>query len=208
MYWQDTDENTADHIVANDVVDVLFKIQCGSLPLDHGEALKMAITNELEWLVSESKAAIHQIHVAESSHGWQRPDQDGGLLLPSRRTKLVLRMPSQRVDDCQALVNQTIDIKGHELIIGAFKTRPLSQLTTLFSRYIETDDNEMEDDFIQRMLEWLQSRDIRVKKMMSGLMIKHRFEDDFITTRKLMLSGLSVDDSIQLQTKGRGVKIS
>lgn len=204
MVWEESDENSNDLVVPDDVVDLLFKIQCNSLPLDHGEALKQAITSELGWLADESQAAIHQIHVAESSHGWHRPDKVGGILLPSRRTKLILRMPSHQVDDCRALTNHTIDINGHELIIGEFKTRPLSKLTTLFSRYIETDDDESEGVFIQRMVDWLQGESIRVKKMMSGLSIKHRFEDGFITTRKLMLSGLSVDDSLHLQQWGWG----
>ena len=204
MYWQDTDENSGDFEIPDDVVDLAFNIRCKSLPVDHGEALKTAIIDELDWLVDESQAAIHQIHVAESSHGWQRPDDDNGVLLPSRRTRLVLRMPAHRVDDCLSLINTTIDINGHQLSIGEFKTRPLSNLTTIFARYIETDDDEAEDEFIQRMIDWLQGENITVKKMMSGLAIKHRFRNSFVTTRKLMLSGLSVEDSLRLQQKGKG----
>ncbi len=204
MYWQDTEDDSGDYLVSNDVVDLLFNIQCKSLPLDHGEALSQAISARLGWLAVESQAAIHQIHVAESSHGWQRPDAEDSLLLPSRRTKLVLRMPSNRVNDCRALVDQVIEVKGHSLAIGTFKQRPLSKLTTIFARYIKTDQDEVEEEFIQRMVDWLQSENISIKKMMSGLTVKHCRNSGVLYTRKLMLSGLMVDDSLRLQQIGIG----
>ncbi len=204
MYWQDTEENADDYTISEDVVDLLFNIRCRSLPLDHGEALAKAVSSRLDWISSEPQAAIHQIHVAESSHGWQRPDQQGDLLLPSRRTRLMLRMPSQRIDDCRTLIDQTIDIKGHSLTIGSFKQRPLSKLTTIFARYIETGGNESEEEFIRRMLDRLHDENISVKKMMSGLIVKHRCNDDILYTRKLMLSGLKPEDSLRLQQKGIG----
>ncbi len=204
MYWQDTEETGDDYPVPDDVVDLLFSIQCNSLPLDHGEALAQAISTRLGWLADESQAAIHQIHVAESSHGWQRPDEKNGILLPSRRTKLVMRIPSHRVDECHSLVNRVVDIDGHSLVIGAFKQRPLSTLTTIFARYIETEEDEAEGEFIQRMVDWLQGENIGIKKMMSGLLIRHRSKDGFLCTRKLMLSGLNVDDSLRLQQIGIG----
>ena len=204
MYWQDTEENPDDYQTPDDVVDLMFNIQCKSLPLDHGEALARAISTRLGWITCESQAAIHQIHVAESSHGWQRPDEEDSLLLPSRRTRLVLRMPSHRVDDCGSLIDQVIDIKGHSLAIGSFKQRPLSKLTTIFARYIETHEDEAEEEFIQRMVDWLRGENISIKKMMSGLIVKHCCNNDILYTRKLMLAGLKVDDSLRLQQKGIG----
>lgn len=204
MYWQESDEDTDDFVVPDNVVDLLFNIQCKSLPIDHGEALKQAISDELDWLSREPQAAIHQVHVAESSHGWQRPDDENDVLLPSRRTKLILRMPAHRQDDCRSLVDRVLDINGHAMRIGQFKPRPLSKLTTIFSRYIETDEAETEEEFTRRILAWLRRENIAIKKMMSGLIVRHRVNNDFILTRKLMLSGLSVDDSLRLQQQGWG----
>ncbi len=204
MYWQETEDDADDQIVSDDVVDLLFSIRCKTIPIDHGSALKDAICSKLDWLEMEPLAGIHQVHVAESAHGWQRPDEEGGILLPSRRTRLMLRMPSHRIEDCRSLVGQHLDIDGHELSIGEFKTRSLSTLTTIFARYIETDIDEAEEAFIERMLEWLRAENIAVKKMMSGLMVKHQSGDDVITTRKLMLSGLSIRNSLRLQKQGMG----
>ncbi|MCP4429501.1 MAG: type I-MYXAN CRISPR-associated protein Cas6/Cmx6 [Gammaproteobacteria bacterium] len=204
MYWEETEDDADGHIVSDDVVDLLFSIRCKTIPIDHGEVLKQAICNKLGWLETEPYAAIHQIHVAESSHGWQRPDEEIGFLLPSRRTRLILRMPFHRIEDCRALIHHQLDIQGHNLAIGEFKARPLSKLTTVFSRYIESDMNEAEEAFIERILNWLREENVHIRKMMCGLQVKHRSGEDFIKTRKLMLSGLSVSDSLRLQKVGIG----
>jgi CRISPR-associated protein Cas6 len=204
MYWQD-DTSEEDVEIPEDVIDLLFSISCKSLPIDHGQTLAQAIIEILPWIANESQAAVHQIHVAESSHGWQRPEED--LLLPSRRTKLVLRMPSHRLDDCRALIDQTLDIDGHDLKVEASKSRPLSKLTTIFARYIETSDNEADDEFMRRLQILLKKQKIDAKKMMSGRVVKHITPEGPLCTRKLMLSGLSVEDSLYLQQWGLGDKM-
>jgi len=204
MYWQD-DDSRDDFEVPEDVVDLLFSIRCKSLPVDHGHSLAQAISHCLPWITNEPQAAIHQIHVAESSHGWQRPEDD--LLLPSRRTKLVLRMPSHRLNDSSVLIDQTLDIGGHSLKVEAFKLRSLSKLTTIFARYIETSDTEPDEEFMHRMQVLLKKQRINAKKMMSGRVVKHMTSQGPLVTRKLMLSGLSVEDSLTLQQCGLGDKM-
>jgi len=204
MYWQD-DNVEEGFEVPDDVVDLLFSIRCKSLPLDHGDLLAKSIAQHLPWIAHEPQAAIHQIHVAESSNGWHRPEHE--LLLPSRRTRLVLRMPSHRQDDCRALVEQTLDIGGHALKVESFKIRPLSKLTTIFARYIESPNGENDDEFIHRTHTLLKKQKISAKKMMSGRVVKHLKDEGHLATRKLMLSGLSVEDSIRLQQSGIGDKM-
>ncbi|MCP4488644.1 MAG: type I-MYXAN CRISPR-associated protein Cas6/Cmx6 [Gammaproteobacteria bacterium] len=203
MHWQDDGEQ--DNVSMPDgVVDLMFSIRCKSLPLDHGYALQKSVSEKLCWIKHEPQAAIHQIHVAESAHGWQRPQGKDSVLLPSKRSKLILRMPMHRLADCNALCDQILDIDGHSLHTESFKSRPLSTLTTIFARYIETQTNEEDDEFIQRMLGLLQAQGIVVKKMMSGMVAWHNSDSGEILTRKLMLSGLSVEDSLRLQQCGLG----
>ena len=204
MIWQDNEDDTEEEPVPGDVVDLLFSIRCNSLPLDHGYHLSQAIKDIIPWINEEPQAAVHQIHVAESSHGWQRPDQQDDVLLPSRRTRLILRMPAHRLEDCRLLENQTLDIDGHVLTTKTFKTRSLSQLTTLMARYIITSDEEADDQFIERMHSVLHDQGIAVKKMLSGLTVKHSGSDRQIITRKLMLAGLTREDSLRLQQQGQG----
>ncbi len=207
MYWQE-DEGKGDGVeIPEDVVDLLFKISCKTLPLDHGYALSQQIQHYLPWLADEPKAAIHQIHVAESANGWMRPDDpESEVLCVSRRTKMSLRLPSSRLDDAKALMGKTLDIDGHELTVGDFTTKKLSKLTTIFARYVDTGGLEDENQFLESMAQQLGDKGIRIKKMMSGRLLTHRTDQGDILTRKLMLSDLEVKESFLLQEQGIGDK--
>ncbi len=114
MYWQETKEN--DHyIVPDDVVDVVYNIQCRCLPVDHVWALSRAISAALPWFADEPEAGLHPIHVAESGNGWMRPDAPDALLQLSRRTKLMLRLPKHRTEDAGKLTGQTLDVGGNTM---------------------------------------------------------------------------------------------
>ena len=202
MVWQENEQDTEEDDIPGDVVDLLFSIRCKSLPLDHGLSLSRAVAQVIPWVSNEPQTAIHQIHVAESSHGWQRPDSEAGVLLPSRRTRLILRMPAHRVADCRQLENQALNIDGHELVTESFKTRLLSRHTTLMARYIMTSGEEADDEFIARMHSVLQEQGITVKKMLSGLTVKHSGPEGQLITRKLMLAELTREDSLHLQQQG------
>lgn len=207
MYWQEDEDKGETYQVPEDVQDLLFKIECKSLPLDHGFALSEQIIQHIPWIKDEPQAAIHQIHVAESANGWMRPeDPETEVLNVSRRTKMTLRLPSSRLDDINALVGKTLDISGHQLKVGSFTTRKLSKLTTIFARYVDTQGSDDENQFLQSMSQLLKQRNIRVKKMMSGKLMTHQTSDGPILTRKLFLSDLDVQESVLLQENGIGNK--
>ncbi len=207
MYWQEDKDDGQEFVVPDDVQDLLFKIDCKTLPLDHGFALSQQIQQYLPWIKDETGAAIHQIHVAESANGWLRPDNpETDVLCVSRRTKMTLRLPESRLDAARELVGKTLDIKGHHLTVGEFTTRKLSKLTTIFARYIDTQGVEDEEAFLENMAQALRDQDIRVKKMMSGKLVKHDTGEGELLTRKLMISDLEVKESVLLQQEGLGDK--
>jgi CRISPR-associated protein Cas6 len=205
LFWQQDDDEAENVPVTDDVIDLLFKIDCRSLPLDHGYVLSEQIVGHLPWLKDEPMAAIHQIHVAESANGWMRPDNpETEQLHVSRRTKMILRLPSSRLDDARALTGKTLDIGGHSLTVGDFSTRSLSRLTTIFARYIDTRGSEDEAEFLRAMHARLLDMGIKVKKMMSGRLLRHHTPEGPILTRKLMVSDLDVHQTLMLQKQGIG----
>ncbi len=204
LYWQE-DEDQEDFVIPETVQDLLFRIDCRTLPLDHAEALSLEIQRHLPWLADEPAAAIHQIHVAESANGWMRPeDPDSELLHVSRRTRMTLRLPSHRFEDARALIGKRLDIAGHPLTVGDFHLRPLSKLTTVFARHVDTGGTEDEAEFLRSVADELGQRGIRVRKMMPGKLHRHRTAEGEILTRKLMLSDLQIPESLQLQERGLG----
>jgi CRISPR-associated protein Cas6 len=204
MYWEENKQVEQRYVVPDDVVDVCYSIRCRSLPVDHAHALYQALRGALPWLDDEALAGIHTIHVAESGNGWIRPEHANDLLYLSHRTKLVLRVPRHRLKDAESLRSQSLDVAGHLLEVGDSSVRPLSSLTTLFSRYIVASDNDDENRFMQSALQQLKALGIRPKKMMCGLGKLIRTPDKTLHTRSLMLADMEVEDSVKLQQHGLG----
>ncbi len=210
MFWQDDDDATEPN-GADDVVDVLFALQCRALPVDHAYALSRALLEAVPWLAT-AEAAIHTIHVAGSQNGWERPSHsvDEELLL-SRRTKLSIRVPEERVADLKhALEGHTYRIGDSKLSVGTGKPRRLSKETTLFARYVsapaDLDPAGLDEDaFLRWAAETLKAQlDVRVRKALCGKQTDLSTPDGPIATRSLLLADLKPEESLRLQQQGLG----
>ena len=203
MYWQETKENEH-YTVPDDIVDVVYSIDCRALPVDHAYALSQAIMLALPWFAEEESAGLHTIHVAESGNGCMRPDRADALLYLSRRTKLTLRLPKYRVEDAGKLTGQTLDINGKHLRVEKSAVRPLSTITTLFSRYIVTREGTDEAVFLQDAMALFHKMGVHPKKMLCGMEHVIATPDRAIRARSLMLADLTVEESVKLQQQGFG----
>ena len=199
MYWQD-EPQASSTTVPDDVVDVVYSIQCVRLPVDHAQVLSLAIQKQLPWFATEERAALHTIHVAESGNGWVRPED---FIHVSRRTKLTLRVPKHRIDDAQHLSGKVLDLSGHPLTVGTAVIRPLSALTTIFARYVTAAEGD-EQQFLRDVLAQLKTLSVQPKKMLCGMEKSILLTDGALRTRSLMLANLSVDESLTLQQRGLG----
>lgn len=203
MYWQEeTDEEQ--YVVPDEVVDLIFKIKCSSLPVDHAWGLSEAIHQQLPWFAEEPLAGLHLIHGADSGNGWERPSDGGEVLYLSRRTPLILRLPKARVEDAGSLSGQTLDIAGNPLEIGPGHTRLLGMTTTLYSRHVISLAGQDEDSFLQQAVASLRAMDLRFKKVLSGKVTSFTTPEGPLETRSLMVAGLSLDDAVTLQQTGVG----
>jgi len=206
MFWQERDTEIPFQ-VSGDIVDVLFGIDCKRLPVDHGYALSVALQRAVPWIAEDdSGIAVHTIHVAGSQNGWERPEHgtDRHLIL-SKRTKLALRVPKERVDLLvEDLEGKILDVSGCPLTIRSAKVRPLSKEKTLFSRYVVTLPDEPEETFLDRAVQALQAQGIRVRKALCGKTTPLSTSSGILPTRSLMLADLSAEESLRLQQQGLG----
>jgi CRISPR-associated protein Cas6 len=203
MFWQEeTDEEQ--FVVPDHVVDLIFKIRCRSLPVDHAWDLSEAIHQALPWFAQESRAGLHLIYGADSGNGWERPSDGGETLYLSRRTPLILRLPKERTDDAAELSGTTLDVAGNSLEVGACHTRPLSTTHTLYSRHVVTQPGDEEDAFLQARVAQLRAMNLRFKKVLSGKVTRFHTPDGALATRSLMVAGLSLEDAVTLQEQGIG----
>lgn len=203
MFWQDEQEESA-YEIPDDVVDLSFSIDCETIPVDHGYALAVAIEEILPWFKQEPEAGLHIIHGGASINGWQRPESADELLLLSKRSKLRLRLPKQRVDDAALLCGEILEVDGHRIEVGEFKTHLLGNTDTLLSRYIVSAEEEEEMRFIERMLTELREMKLEFNKIISGKDHVLAGPNGPINTKSLLVSGLSIRSAVELQIKGIG----
>ncbi len=205
MLWQE-DSQPAAHDVANDVVDVSFRIDCPMLPLDHAHALCAAILVKLPWLSDEDRAGIHVIHGAASGNGWMRPENsEQAVLHLSRRARLTLRIPAHRIDDAtSSLSGATLDIAGHALQVQTPGVRSLSPADPLFARYVITAEDQDEMRFVEYAADQLAGMGVRVRKLLCGISHVIATPTENIFTRSVMVAGLNPEESVTLQQQGLG----
>jgi hypothetical protein len=61
VYWSEDNDSKKEFVIPDDVVDITFKLECKTLPLDHAQALSDAITSALPWFVQEQLTGLHLI---------------------------------------------------------------------------------------------------------------------------------------------------
>jgi len=203
MFWQESRKEEAP-VVSDEVTDIAFQIRCQALPVDHAWALSTAVQRVLPWLPTEPGAGVHTIHVAESGNGWIRPEGANELLYLSRRTKMHLRVPRHRIDDAQSLVGQILDVAGHALAIEKSSLKPLAPFTTVFCRYLVSEDGQDENTFLAAKVQELDVLGIRPLKMLCGIEKHLATPDGPIRTRSLMIADLTLPESMRLQQLGLG----
>ena len=202
-HWEDTPTGDRPPPVPEDVVDLVFRIRCPALPVDHAHSLHQAVAGVLPWLDDEPLAAIHTIHGAESGNGWMRPEGEHDVIHLSRRARFVMRLPRERAGQARALENKTLNVAGRALHVGTVRVRLLSRETTLFARHIVS-PAAAEDAFLEQAAAMLLQRNIRPKKMMSGREHSVAGPHGKLACRSLMVDGLDFNGSIHLQQHGLG----
>ena len=207
MFWEEDEDKTLPFKAPDDVIDIVYSIECKSLPLNHSWALSQEIIKHLTWITEYEYAGIHQIHVAESNNGWLRPedDEEGALLYPSKRTKMTLRIPIHEYLSAEKLSGKTLNIDGHSLLVGKGKKKEFTNAGVIFARYVLCENNEEENDFLSRMaLEIQDKADFKVKKMLCGKSHTINTPSAKLQTKHLMIADLDNDASIKIQQLGLG----
>lgn len=202
---QDAGQDAADP-VSEEIVDAVFSISCPSLPVGHAYALSQAIQGVLPWFAKEPLAGLHLIHGAESGSGWMRPESPDALLQLSHRVKLVLRLPGRRVEDAARLLGHTLQVGDWPLRVVKLSVRPLSRITTLFSRGVILAANGDEPAFLSAAAAELGALGIRKSTLVCGRTTLVSTPTRTYEARSLMLAGLTREQSRVVQQRGLGTE--
>ena len=207
MFWQEDEDKSLPYEVPDDVIDLAYDIRCKSLPISHAWQLSSEVLKFLPWINDYPGAGIHQIHVAESNNGWMRPadDEINALLYPSRRTKMTIRIPHEKLQDAKKLEGKILDIDGHLITVGKAKTKAFTNASVIFSRYVISEKDESENQFLERMAKEIKDlTGFSVKKMLCGKSHYIKKPTETLATRHLMIADLDSDTSIKIQQLGLG----
>lgn len=189
----------------DEMVDAVFQLSSGRLPMDHAYALCSAVSAALPWFPGESAARLHQVHTAATGSGWMRPEESpSGELHLSRRTRLKLRVPQRRAGDALALSGREMDIGGYTLAPGAGKIVPLLPAATLLARYVVCEEDEDEAHLLARLGETLRSSGVNGATLICGRAHTIAIPEGSLHTRSIVATRLEPDGAMNLLRNGIG----
>ena len=178
------------------MIDLQFDLVGTTIPADNAQLLSEALLRLLPWLGEEAGTGIQHLKGAETNSG------DATLNI-NRRTKLFLRVPKTRVDDMQRLVGQTLDIAGHPLQIGSFKTRAFSPFGNIYAHFVDT-GGATEEQFVQDVMRELDGHFQLRCGFICGKRQTLQSESGPLYGYSLMLHDVPPHKSLQLQDEGLG----
>ncbi len=204
MYWTEDADKENKQKVPDDVVDLSFKLDCKCLTNDHIWELSQAITDILPWFADHPNTGIHQIHGAESMNGWNRPEEPDALIHLSHRSKMTIRVPGELVGKALELEGKEFTIAGNSLNIKKATVKYLSFYEVQFSRYVMTDADMDDEEFLQKAVAELKKLNIPPRKLLSGKSQSFITPDGEVITRSLLVADLEPMEAIRLQEEGIG----
>lgn len=174
-------------------VDLAFSLAGGPLPRDHSLGLWHAIARELPWLEREDLAAIFPVRASALSDG---------VLAVGRHSRLMLRLPAERVRDALALCGTALAIDGARLAIGRALTRPLIAHGTLYAQRVASAADD-EAAFEQEAAAGLAALAVG-GELVCGRRTAAAGPGGTLVGFSLMLAGLAPAESLRLLVAGLG----
>ncbi|WXU00836.1 MAG: CRISPR-associated endonuclease Cas6 [Catillopecten margaritatus gill symbiont] len=200
MFWQE-DIKEEHFTLPKTIQDAVFSIRSKVLPMDHAYLLSQGLLKHLPWL-AEVNAGVFDISVADGN-GWEQ--DESGLYYPSKRSKLNIRVPQEKLADIQELTGKTLDLGEYSIdIVKSLESKLMSDMQIVFSKRVVCDKDSSEEEFLQTAFNQLQALNIQPKKMMAGLQRNIHTPNGIIHTRSLMVANLRKVESVTLQEQGIG----
>jgi CRISPR-associated protein Cas6 len=175
------------------MVDLVFPIDGHRLRRDSAPALMAALRQALPWLEQEPLVGVHPLKLMQGT-------EDEVPL--SHRTRLLIRLPRQRVGAASALAGRCLRLGEHAITLGQPHLRELLPHRTLYAQAVAA-EGEDEMTFMKAMGQALDDLQVRGQIVCGKRQCRH-WPQGALTTFSLMLHGLSQPDSLRVQERGLG----
>lgn len=178
-----------------DMVDVAFELSARFLPPDFEWPLYRALVRVAPWLESAHSVGVHPLRATLSSDG---------TFLVARRTKLVLRLPKDRVCAASILEGARLDLGGGaQASLGVGTLRTLEPAPTVYSPRVVTGDTD-ERAFASTVAGELAALGIH-RPLVCGRRSPVALEAGSATAYGVAVHGLGDEASLLLQRAGLGL---
>ncbi len=173
-------------------VDFAFAVSGDRVDPDYPSGLHRALAAALPWLDDEAQAGIHPIRGLTPC---------AGKLMVGGRTRVVLRAPTHRADDCARLEGARLEVPA-PLLIGRVSIRELLAYPVLHARLVVT-GAELEADFVADVERGVAELELDCE-MIVGRRGELQTDAGRLVGFSLMLHGLSAAESLRAQELGLG----
>lgn len=178
------------------MIDLQFDLVGTTIPADSALLLSQAAQKILPWLAQHPHSGIQLLKGAQTNSG------DATVNI-NRRAKLFLRIPQTRVNDAEVLVGHTLDLGGHPLQIGNFKTRAFTPFSNIYAHFVDT-GSVSEEQFVQDVMRELDGHFQLRCGFICGKQQTLQGPDGVLHGYSLMLHDLPPHKSLRLQDEGMG----
>ena len=195
MTWASWPENKPEEYIPH-MIDLQFDLVGTTIPAENALLLSDAVLKVLPWLSDYAGAGIQHLKGAETNSG------DATLNI-NRRTKMFIRAPKDRVDDMLKLCGQSLDLMGHTLQVGNFKTRAFSPFGNLYAHFVDT-GSASEEQFVQDVMRELDGHFKLRCGFICGKQQTLQSASGPLYGYSLMLHDVPPHKSLQIQDEGLG----
>ena len=176
-------------------IDLQFDLVGSTIPADSAMLLSQALLTILPWLGDEG-SGIQLLKGAETNSG----DTTVNL---NRRSKLFLRIPKTQVTETEILIGQSLNLDGHRVQVGNFKTRAFTPFSNIYAHFVDT-GSAGEEQFVQDVMRELEGEFQLRCGFICGKQQTLRAPSGVIYGYSLMLHDLPPHKSLRLQDEGMG----
>ncbi len=176
-----------------EMVDVVFAVTGQHLPPDHEWPLFREVARIVPWILKTPRAGILPMR------GPRTPE--GGVMI-TRRSRLVIRLPRDRVCSASALERESVQVGEVSLAIGEGTFRKHLAAATLYSPRVTTGEAD-EGRFLAELEQELAALGVR-GRLICGRRVEIESGEGRLTAYPVAVHDLRDVDSLLLQRAGLG----
>jgi CRISPR-associated protein Cas6 len=176
-----------------EMVDVVFGLAGDSLAREFEWPLFREVARVLPWIAKAPRAGILPMRGPKAA--------DGGLMI-THRSRIVIRLPRDRVCSASALERETLKVGQATLTVGEGSFRKHQPAPTLYSPRVSTGEAD-ETRFIATLEEELDAIGVR-GRLICGRRVEIELEEGRVSAFPVAVHGLREADSLLLQRAGLG----